>query len=53
VVASVYSLSSATPHLFGSRLSAFDDDLRALLSQTSSTGHFSEQMAAITLHLWH
>lgn len=52
VAASVYSLSSATPQLFSDRLDAFDADLRQLLLQTSPAGRYSEQMAAITLHIW-
>ncbi|CAA9288748.1 MAG: hypothetical protein AVDCRST_MAG48-354 [uncultured Friedmanniella sp.] len=52
VVASVHSLSSATPHLFGDRLSAFDADLRRLLRAAAPDGRFAEQLAPITLHLW-
>jgi SAM-dependent methyltransferase len=52
VVASVYSLSSSTPHLLGDRLPTFDADLRRLLRQASPSGRFSEQMGSITLHLW-
>jgi hypothetical protein len=33
--ASVYSLSSAAPHLLGNRLDAFDAQLRSLLDQTA------------------
>jgi SAM-dependent methyltransferase len=53
VVASVYSLSSAAPHLFGDLLDAFDSDLRQLLHEASPLGRYSEQMADITVHLWH
>jgi hypothetical protein len=52
VLASVYSLSGAAPHLFGERLGAFDADLRQLLQQASPSGRYSEQMAPITLHVW-
>lgn len=52
VAASVYSLSSAAPHLFGPHLPAFDADVRRLLDQTSPTGRFSEQLGDITLELW-
>jgi SAM-dependent methyltransferase len=52
IVASVYSLSRAAPHLFGDRLQEFDEDLRALLRTSSPGGHFSEQMAEIVLHIW-
>jgi hypothetical protein len=52
VVASIYSLSSAAPHLFGDRLSAFDTDLRQLLQQANPSGRYCEQTAPITLHIW-
>lgn len=52
VAASVYSLSSAAPHLFGDRLSAFDDELRQLLAGASANGRFSERMGSITSSIW-
>lgn len=52
VLASVHSLSSAAPHLFGDRLDAFDAELRQLLLRTSPDGRFSEEMAPVTLHVW-
>ena len=52
IVASVYSLSSASPHLFGDRLEQFDTELRGLLVQTAENGCFSEQMRSITLDIW-
>lgn len=52
VAASVYSLSSAAPHLFGDQLSAFDHDLHQLLHRAGPDGLFSEQMPPTTLHLW-
>lgn len=52
VAASVYSLSSSTPHLFGDRLAAFDAELRALLTAASDHGRFSELMRSVTLSLW-
>src|SRR3954454_24938262 len=52
VVASVFSLSSAAPHLFGSRLPAFEADLRSLLRTVSPGGTFAEQQRDITLSLW-
>jgi SAM-dependent methyltransferase len=52
VVASVYSLSSSAPHLFGDQLSAFDEQLRQLLADASDEGRFSEQMRSITLSIW-
>jgi len=52
VAASIYSLSSSAPHLFGDRLDAFDAELRNLLAQTSADGWFSEQMRSIALDIW-
>ena len=52
VVASVHSLSSAAPHLFGDRLAAFDADLRQLLHAVAPDGRFAEQLPPTTLHLW-
>jgi hypothetical protein len=52
VVASIYSLSSAAPHLFGDRFGAFDTDLRQLLHKANPSGRYCEQMAPITLHIW-
>jgi SAM-dependent methyltransferase len=52
VVASVFSLSSAAPHLFGERLDAFAADLRALLRRTSPDGRFAERQRPVELVLW-
>jgi SAM-dependent methyltransferase len=52
IVASVFSLSSAAPHLFGARLAGFEADLRALLRDTSPAGQFSEQMREVALDIW-
>jgi SAM-dependent methyltransferase len=52
IAASVYSLSSSAPHLFGERLAAFDEELRQLLADASADGRFSEQMRSITLSVW-
>lgn len=49
VVASVFSLSYAAPHLFGDRLAAFERDLRALLR---GRGPFAERARGITATLW-
>ncbi len=53
VSSSVYSLSSAAPHLFGDRLEQFDAELRQLLVETADNGCFSEQMRSIALDIWH
>ena len=52
IAASVYSLSSSTPHLFGDRLPAFDSELRNLLADPRSDGLFSEQMRSIAADIW-
>lgn len=52
VIASVFSLSGAAPHLFGDRRGAFERDLRGLLRETSATGRFSECTRDIRLELW-
>jgi len=52
VVASVFSLSSATPHLFGERAGAFEQELRALLRQASPDGQFAERMREIAVDAW-
>ncbi|CAA9418535.1 MAG: hypothetical protein AVDCRST_MAG75-3281 [uncultured Propionibacteriaceae bacterium] len=52
IAASVYSLSSSAPHLFGGRFGAFDAELRQLLADASDGARFSEQMRSITLSIW-
>jgi SAM-dependent methyltransferase len=52
VVASVFSLSSAAPHLFGERLGDFERDLRAILREASPSGRFHERQRPITLSIW-
>ena len=52
VAASIYSLSSAAPHLFGDRLDQFDAELRELLTSASDEGWFSERMRSITVDIW-
>ena len=52
VVASVFSLSYAAPHLFGDRASRFEQELRALLAEVSPDGEFSEQMREIAVDIW-
>lgn len=49
VVASVFSLSSAAPHLFGDRLADFERDLRALLR---GRGPFTERARDVTATVW-
>jgi SAM-dependent methyltransferase len=52
VVASVFSLSYATPHLFDDRVAQFEQELRALLRDASPTGRFSEQLREIAVEFW-
>ena len=52
VVASVFSLSYAAPHLFGADKARFEDDLRALLRRSAPDGRFCEERMYITLHVW-
>lgn len=52
VVAAVFSLSSAAPHLFGDELPKFEAELRKLLHDASPTGTFSEQTREIAVHIW-
>jgi SAM-dependent methyltransferase len=52
VVASVFSLSSAAPHLFGDRAQEFETALRELLAEVSPEGRFSEQMRETTIDVW-
>jgi SAM-dependent methyltransferase len=52
VVASVFSLTSAAPHLFGDRLTEFEADMRELLRATSPEGKFAERQREIELVIW-
>jgi SAM-dependent methyltransferase len=52
VVASVFSLSSSAPHLFGDRRAEFEAELRRLLRSAGPSGLFSEQTREITLDIW-
>ena len=52
VVASVFSLSYAAPHLFGDRAPRFEQGLRTLLADVSPDGMFSEQMREIAVDIW-
>jgi SAM-dependent methyltransferase len=52
VVAAIFSLSSATPHLLGDDRARFEADLRELLHGTSPGGEFAERRRDITLEVW-
>lgn len=51
VVASVLSMSFSAPHLFGERLPAFVEDLRALLTREAGDG-FAERVPDALLKFW-
>ena len=53
IVASVFSLSRAAPHLVGDRGPIFEAELRELLAHVSPEGRFSEQMRETAIDLWH
>jgi SAM-dependent methyltransferase len=52
VVASVFSLSWAAPHLFADRIAKFETELRRLLRRASPTGRFAERAREIELVIW-
>ncbi|UOX92398.1 class I SAM-dependent methyltransferase [Amycolatopsis sp. FBCC-B4732] len=52
VVDSVFSLSSAAPHLFGDRRGEFEGELRQLLREASPAGTFTERFREIAVDLW-
>ncbi|WIX82658.1 methyltransferase domain-containing protein [Amycolatopsis carbonis] len=52
VVATVFSLSSSAPHLFGDRVAAFESELRGLLAAANPSGKFREQMREFVVDVW-
>jgi SAM-dependent methyltransferase len=52
VVASVFSLSWAAPHLFADRIGKFETELRRLLRLASPNGRFAERARGIELVIW-
>ncbi len=52
IVASVFSLSSAAPHLFGGRVAEFEAELRRLLRGSSPQGSFCEVAQPIAVTIW-
>lgn len=52
VVASVFSLSSAAPHLLGDRRGDFENDLRDVLRTVSANCEFSERTRDVALDVW-
>lgn len=52
VVAAMFSLSYAAPHLFGVRVGDFETELRAILRATSRDGAFSERQREVALDVY-
>ncbi|MGI5152610.1 class I SAM-dependent methyltransferase [Plantactinospora sp. CA-294935] len=52
VVAAVFSLSYAAPHLFAGRRPEFERDLRRLLRTAAPAGRFAERAREVELVLW-
>ena len=52
VVAAAFSNSGSAPHLFGTRLPAFEADLRALLAAASPSGLFAERSRDAEIRVW-
>ncbi|MER5325608.1 class I SAM-dependent methyltransferase [Streptosporangium roseum] len=53
VLAWVLSLSSSTPHLFGTRRGDFEADLGRLLREVAPSGRFSERQPSTEVFVWH
>ncbi|MDQ1034074.1 SAM-dependent methyltransferase [Streptomyces sp. V3I8] len=52
VVAGVFSMSFSAPHLFGTRLDAFEADVRRLLREASPADRFSERQPGTEVFVW-
>jgi SAM-dependent methyltransferase len=52
IVASIFSVTSSAPHLFGSRLADFERDMRQVLRRASLGGRFCEVSETIQLIIW-
>jgi SAM-dependent methyltransferase len=52
VVASVFSMSSTAPHLFGDRQQDFERDLRTILAQASPSGRLAVRLPDNVLRIW-
>ncbi|MFF4260137.1 class I SAM-dependent methyltransferase [Streptomyces sp. NPDC001663] len=52
VVAGQFSMSYSAPHLFGTRLGAFEADVRRLLNEASPSGRFSERQPSTEVFVW-
>jgi hypothetical protein len=52
IVASIFSVTSSAPHLLGSRLAEFEQDLREVLRRASPGGRFCEISQPLQLIIW-
>jgi SAM-dependent methyltransferase len=52
IVASIFSVTSSAPHLFGSRLAEFERDVRDVLRRASPDGRFCEVSEPVQLIVW-
>lgn len=52
IIAATFSLSSSTPHLFGTQGSSFEHELRTLLNGASDHGRFSERARDLAFDIW-
>ena len=52
IVASIFSVTSSAPHLFGSRLAEFEQGMRQVLRRVSAGGRFCEVSETIQLIIW-
>jgi ubiquinone/menaquinone biosynthesis C-methylase UbiE len=52
VIAEVFSMSSTAPHLFGSRVTEFETELRVLLEQAATNGTFTVVLPDNELKIW-
>jgi SAM-dependent methyltransferase len=52
IVASIFSVTSSAPHLLGSRLAEFEQDVREVLRRVSPGGRFCEVSQPLQLIIW-
>jgi SAM-dependent methyltransferase len=52
IVASIFAVSGSAPHLFGSRLAEFEQDMRRVLRRVSPGGRFCEVSQPAQLIIW-
>jgi SAM-dependent methyltransferase len=52
IVASIFSVTSSAPHLFGPRLAEFERDVRRVLRRASPDGRFCEVSEPVQLIVW-